>query len=204
MLRAAASEVCKTIISPRSPLTHVRRSCDHWCNFPPRPLRSGRYWSSSHSLNAVPITRTRSIPTTESHGCFQATAWKRAILLYILRGRSGARHAFFFRFGLRRIRDTVFSPRSLTTLLPDKRTHDHYQQSTRTHQSLPPLTFLRTVYSWTSHTRPVASCYATLASLRARPSLRRLAFHLSPRDSIQQAFCSSTPSSSTNCVVNKQ
>lgn len=58
-------------------------------------------------------------------------AWKGAILLYILRGRSGARDAFFFRFGLslRRIRDTVFLTTLINNSAAGQAPHDHYRQS---------------------------------------------------------------------------
>jgi hypothetical protein len=55
----------------------------------------------------------------------------------------------------------------------------------------------------TFQTTPVASCYPKLASVRARPSLRRQTFHLDPRNSIQQAFTSSTAFVFGDCVVNK-
>ncbi|KAM0698795.1 hypothetical protein Q7P36_000839 [Cladosporium allicinum] len=55
----------------------------------------------------------------------------------------------------------------------------------------------------TFQTTPVASCYPKLASVRARPSLRRQTFHLDPRNSVQQAFTSSTAIVFDDRVVNK-
>lgn len=79
---ALPSEVCKTIISPRlSPLKAMLalgRSCDHWCNFPPRALRSGRYWSSfPQSCSPMPVGNYTG--STDSDDSSTVVAWKQPI-----------------------------------------------------------------------------------------------------------------------------
>lgn len=162
------------------------RSCDHWVQFP--AVRSRCDWSSSQ----VSMPRTRPIPTTQKyHGCLEATRQ-----VYILQGRSEARDAFCsFLFGFSSIRDTVLlsPPRSFKQqlLLPDKRTHDHYQHqrvtpTVPTNQTNQLLTaFLRTEQSILDFPRQHLSHPATRRSLlfAREPSLRRQTFHLDRRDS---------------------
>jgi hypothetical protein len=135
--------------------------------------------------------------------------------------RGEGRFFFFFFFGFSSIRDTVLlsPPRSFKhqLLLPDKRTHDHYQQ--QRHQPVTPTVptnqtnfltaFLRTEQSILDFPRRHLSHPATRRSLlfAREPSLRRQTFHLDRRDSRtsnKQAFSSSTPLVfDDHCVVNR-
>jgi hypothetical protein len=108
-------------------------------------------------------------------------------------------------FSLQSIRDTVFSPRSFNNSAAGQ-AHPRSLPTTTNENTTVPTTCkslpLNSLFL-TFQTKPVASCYPKLASVRARPSLRRQTFHLDHRDSVQQAFSPSTPFVFDDCVVNK-